>query len=255
VFKYSSRFWLYAPITLVLILAAAVMIHWQMTAGAFEKKLAALKGREAVPGITLNWDKAEVGGFPFRLDADFQNLNIAGAGAHGPFAWRSEKFAMHSLSYGRSQYVYETAGKQQVRWTDANGGSQAISFLSGSMRGSSILDAQGLRRFDLDIVDLQATGFAAGRFQFHLRRDPDGRDLDLMARIDAFQPRGTKAGNLQFYATLSRARALNALLDAKASWPRAAADWRAQGGTAELSQIVMTGGTSVTPQSLLSALY
>jgi hypothetical protein len=253
VFKYSSRFWLYAPITLVLILAAAVMIHWQMAAGTFEKKLAALKGHEAVPGITLNWDKAEVGGFPFRLDANFQNLNIAGAGAHGPFSWRSEKFAMHGLSYGRNQYVYEAAGKQQVSWTDANGGSQAISFLSGSMRGSSILDVQGLRRFDLDIVDLEATGFVAGRFQFHLRRGP--ADLDLMVRIDAFQPRGTKPGNLQFYATLSQARALNTLLDAKASWPRAAADWRAQGATVKFSQIVMTGATSLTPQSLLSPLY
>ena len=145
-FKYSSRFWLYAPTGLFVLLAAAVMIHWWTLAGALEKKLAALKGREAVPGITLNWDKAEVGGFPFRLDANFQNFRIAGAGAHGPFSWRSEKFAMHGLTYGRSQDVYEAAGKQQTSWTDADGGSHSIAFQSGSMRGSSILDAHGLRR-------------------------------------------------------------------------------------------------------------
>ena len=45
-FKYSSRFWLYTPISLFLILAVAVMVHWWMAAGAFEKKLGALKGRE-----------------------------------------------------------------------------------------------------------------------------------------------------------------------------------------------------------------
>ena len=43
-FKYSSRFWLYAPITVFLIIAAATMIHWWTVAGAFDKKLAAAKG-------------------------------------------------------------------------------------------------------------------------------------------------------------------------------------------------------------------
>ena len=249
--KYSSRFWLYAPTGLFLVLAAAVMIHWWMSASAFEKKLAALKGREAIPGITLNWDKVEVGGFPFRLDANFRNLNIAGAGAHGPFFWRSEKFAMHGLTYGRSQDVYEAAGRQQIGWTDPGGESRSAIFMAGSIRASSILDAQGLRRFDLDIVTIQAGTFAMDRLQFHLRRGP--ADLDVMAKMDALQTRGAKPGNLQFYATLKQAHALYALLDGETSWPRAAAEWRAQGGTAKLSQIVMTG--EMAPQTLLSALY
>jgi hypothetical protein len=249
--RYSSRFWLYAPTTLFLLLAVGVMVHWWMVAGAFEKKLAALKGREAIPGITLNWDRVEVGGFPFRLDSSFQNFTIAGAGAHGPFFWRGEKFALHSLTYGRSQDVYEAAGKQQVRWAGPGGESHSANFMAGSMRGSSILDAQGLRRFDLDIVTLQAEGFAMDRFQFHMRRGP--ADLDLMTKIDALQMRGAKPGNLQVYAALKQAHALYALLDGETSWPRAAAEWRAQGGTAKLSQTVMTG--EMAPQTLLSALY
>ena len=32
-FKYSSRFWLYAPTGLFLLLAAAAMIHWWIVAG------------------------------------------------------------------------------------------------------------------------------------------------------------------------------------------------------------------------------
>ncbi|MEO8301000.1 MAG: DUF2125 domain-containing protein [Rhizomicrobium sp.] len=249
--KYSSRFWLYAPTGLFLLLAVAVMVHWWMAAGAFEKKLAALKGREAVPGIILTWATAEVGGFPFRLDANFQNLSVAGAGAHGPFSWRSEKFAMHGLTYGRSQDVYEATGRQQVSWTDATSGHHTASFLSGSMRGSSIQNAQGLRRFDLDIVDLEASDFAAGRFQFHLRRTGGG--LDMMVKIDTLQPRDAKPGNLQFYATLNPAGPLHALLDGTTSWPTAAGGWRAQGGTAKLSQAVTTG--EITPQMVLSALY
>ena len=50
------------------------MVHWKFAADAFEKKLAALKGQEAVPGITLDWNTVTVGGFPFRLDADFTSF-------------------------------------------------------------------------------------------------------------------------------------------------------------------------------------
>jgi hypothetical protein len=235
VFKYSSRFWLYAPITLVLLLAMAVMIHWQMAASAFEKKLAALNGHEAIPGITLDWKSVEVGGFPFRLDANFQNLRIAGAGAHGPFAWRSKKFAMHGLTYGRSQDVYEAAGKQQVSWTDSNQGSHATSFLSGSTHGSSILDAQGLRRFDLDIVSMGGPDFTMTRFQFHMRRDPDGNSLDLMVSTDGYRIGTKKPGHLQLYVTLSKAEALMPLLRGEVAWPVATERWRSLGVSAKPS--------------------
>jgi hypothetical protein len=234
VFKYSSRFWLYAPTALFLILAAAVTINWWMAAGTFEKKLAALKGREAIPGIRLNWDTAQVGGFPFRLDASFQNLTIAGAGAHGPFSWHSEKFAMHGLAYGRSQDVYEATGRQQVTWTDESSGSHAASFQSGSMRGSTILDAQGLRRFDLDIASLAGPDFALARFQFHMRRDPNGNSLDLMVSTDRFEAGSKKPEHRQLYATLEKSRPLMPLLRGESSWPDAVQRWRAHGGNEKL---------------------
>ena len=251
-FKYSSRFWLYAPTALFLLLAIAVMVHWWIAAGVFEKKLAALKGRQAIPGITLDWSSVEVGGFPFRMDADFTNLRIQGAGAHGPFAWSSEKFALHALTYGRSQIVYEAAGRQQANWTDGRGKSHAASFLPGSMHASSIQDKQGLRRFDLDIVDVGDTAFAIGRLQFHMRRDPDGSDLDLMLRADGLKTLGLSIGKLQVYTTLSRAEALIPLLSGNASWPQATARWRAEGGRAKLSQAIAPG---LAAERLLSPLY
>lgn len=233
-FKYSSRFWLYAPTGLFALLAAAVMIHWWMLAGPFEKKLAALKGREAVPGITLDWDKVEVGGFPFRLDANFQNLRIAGAGAHGPFSWRSEKFAMHSLTYGRSQDVYEAAGRQQIGWTDSNGESRAAAFQSGSMRGSSIVGAQGLTRFDLDIAELGGPEFNLIRFQFHMRQGLDGNSLNLMVSTDELPAGSKKSVHRQLYLTLAKAQPLLPLLRAERSWPEAVKQWRAGGGSEKL---------------------
>lgn len=235
VLKYSSRFWLYAPSVLFAALAAAVMIHWWMLAGPFEKKLAALKGREAVPGIALDWDKVDVGGFPFRLDANFQNLRIAGAAAHGPFSWRSEKFAMHGLTYGRSQDVYEAAGRQQISWTDSGGQSHDASFQSGSMRGSSILGRQGLMRFDLDIAELGGTDFNLVRFQFHMRQGLDDNSLNLMVSTDELPAGGKKTRHRQLYITLANGESLLPLLRGEISWPQAIKRWRAAGGSEKLS--------------------
>ena len=231
-----------------LLIAAATAAHWWIAAGAFEKKLAAAKGHDAIAGVTLDWNSVAVGGFPFRMDANFVNFRVTGAGAHGPFSWQSEKFAMHALTYGRIQNIYEAAGRQQVRWTDADGSRHAAAFLPGSMRGSSIADAQGLRRFDLDIVGMAAQDFAIGRFQFHMRRDPDGADLDLMLRADEAGPRK----QVQVYATLSRAGALISLLRGETSLPEADANWRAQGGKAKLSQVIAPG---LAADALLSPLY
>ena len=246
--NYSSRFWLYAPFGTFLTLAAIAMAHWWIVAGAFENKLAALKGHEAVPGIVLDWDKVDVGGFPFRLDADFSNFRVHGAGAHGPFGWRAEKFALHTLSYDRAKAVYEAAGQQQASWTDAGGTAHDTSFLPGSLRASTILDDRGLARADLDLLDMSGKDFAIGHFQFHMRRDPNGADLDLMLRADAAGAR--KA--VQVYATLGHGYALAQLLKGEHSWPDASADWRAKGGAARLSQVIAPG---LDPQAILSPLY
>ena len=246
--NYSSRFWLYAPITTFLLIAAAVMAHWWMVAAAVEKKLAALKGHEAVPGITLDWSSVAVGGFPFRLDADFAGFAVTGAGAHGPFAYRAEKFAAHTLSYNHAKAVYEAAGRQHVDWTDAQGAAHQIDFLPGSLRASSVTGAKGLTRADLDIAGLAAKTVLIGRFQLHMRRDPDGRDLDLMLQAD----RMGAAKQVRVYAVLSQADAFAGLLRGAQSWPEAAKAWRAQGGAATFSQVIAPG---LDPNALLSPLY
>jgi hypothetical protein len=250
--NYSSRFWLYAPITAFLLLAAGAMIYWHVAAGAFEKKLAAIKGHEAVPGVTVDWSSVMVGGFPFRLDADFTNFRVRGAGAHGPFAWSSEKFALHALTYGRKQIVYEAAGKQEVGWTWSNGKEQHAAFLPATMRGSSILDSKGLSRFDLDIANAGGSSFAIGRLQFHMRRDPGGSDLDLMFRTDDVRLEQVKLGNLQLYVSLNQLEALLPLLRGEAGWPAAVQRWRDQGGRAKLSKGLLA---ELSPVWRLSPLY
>ena len=52
--RYSNRFFLYAPLALLLILAAVVVSHWWKVAGALDTRLKAMKGHDAVPGVTLD---------------------------------------------------------------------------------------------------------------------------------------------------------------------------------------------------------
>jgi hypothetical protein len=66
------------------------------------------------------------------------------------------------------------------------------------------------------------------------------------------QTKAVKIGNFQLYTTLDRAEALLALLRGEASWPQAAANWRAQGGRAKLSQVIAPG---LAADAILSPLY
>ena len=120
------------------------------------------------------------------------------------------------------------------------------------MHASSIRDSSGLRRFDLDIMDMGDTAFTIARLQFHMRRDPNGTDLDLMLRADSLKSQSLSADTLQLYTTLSRATALAPLLRGETSWPQASARWRAEGGQAKLSQALVPG---LEPERVLSPLY
>lgn len=219
-----------------LALAAAVMIHWWFAASAFEKALTAMKGHEAAPGITIDWSNVTVGGFPFRIDADFEKFSAAGAGARGPFTWTSEKFALHSLTYGRRKTVYEAAGKQNLQWVAGDGLAHNIDFLPGTMRGSSTTDARGLARFDLDIVDLDGAGFAIRRAQFHMRRDPDGKDLDVAVRGDDVRGFGENRPLVEGFFTLTDAAPLMPLLAGQAFWPDAVRAWHDKDGQQRLTK-------------------
>jgi hypothetical protein len=229
--NYSSRFWLYAPLGMFLALAAWAGLHWWNAASAFNRKLDAMKGREAVPGIVIDWQSKTLSGFPFNIDVVFTGLSVKGAGAHGPFAWSSEKFALHTLTYERQKQVMEASGSQHLTYVDEYGRARDARFLPGALHASAVSDSHGLARFDIDILDLGSKDLAVRRMQFHLRRNPDGKDIDLMARIDGVTSRvAGKTVLMEFYSTLTEAAALTPLLRGEMSWPGAIAAWQSRGG-------------------------
>ena len=276
--KYSSRFWLFAPLVLFFALAAWAIAHWWVLASALDRKLTALNGHEAAPGITLSYASKTISGFPFNIDVVFTGFVAEGQGAHGPFRWTSDKFALHRLTFGRIQDLYEAAGNQTLSWTDGRGKNHRLKFLPGSLRASAIGDDNGLARFDLDVIaaggsDSDGAPFTAARSQLHLRRDPKADALDVMISGDDIKSAGPIAGlfgnhikTLRIYATLTQGSAFTGLLGGRTSWAQASTDWQAKGGQAQIGPVaIQSSGLNLSANAfsdsgddlrgLLSPLY
>jgi hypothetical protein len=227
--RYSSRFFLYAPLGLFLLLAAGVCLHWGLAASAFAAKLDAVNGHEVMPGVTMTFAARRTTGFPFSLDTELRGLTLSVATPQGPTRWHTAEFAMHSLTYGRDETIFEAAGPQTLSWNGEDGKRRSLSFAVGSLRASAILRKGALARFDFDLVGFGSKEFTARRLQFHLRRA--GR-LDLYVETEALQAPDCPGlpASRRLTGTLTTATALAPLLVGDTDWQSAIAAWRAAGG-------------------------
>jgi hypothetical protein len=182
--RFSSRFFLYAPLAALLALAAISGVVWKREADALSARLDAANGQDIVPGVRMSFSAKDVGGFPFRLETRLENLKLETANANGPLTWRAEHFAAHALTYGRAQTIFEAAGKQSLQWTDDEGNKRGLEFAVGALRASAIDDKGALFRFDLDVQDFGSPALLAARLQLHLRRKPNADALDVAVRAE-----------------------------------------------------------------------
>lgn len=221
--KYSSRFFLYAPLGVFLLLCVAAGVHWWLLASALSSRLAAVNGHQVMPGVTVSFATKKIGGFPFSLDTEFTDFAVSVATPHGPTRWRSEKFALHALTYGRDETIFEAAGKQRLEW----GQGRALDFAVGALRASAILHRGALDRFDLDLIGFGSKAFIAQQLQLHARQEAG--TLQLFVASDGVT--NCRRNALRTAATVAKAEAFGPLLRAEASWTDAIARWRAAGGT------------------------
>lgn len=211
--NYSSRFFLYTPFALLLLLAAGASVQWWRAAGALESRLDALRTQEAMPGVTIRYASRSISGFPFRLDVVFADFRVALATGQ---SWRAERFAMHALTYGRDDTIFEAAGHQSL-----NG----LVFETGSLHASALRDAGGLAQFDLDLVEFGSRAFTADRIQFHIRRAKDHWDVAASAgglRL----PSGERIASAMLQGAASEPLAFDGLRAGRVDWTSALGAWR-----------------------------
>jgi hypothetical protein len=247
--RYSSRFFLYAPFVLLLSLASIVMLHWWHASNQLAKRLDALNGHKIAPGVTLHFTSETIGGFPFRLDAMMDDLELDIATSFGPLTWRSEHFAAHMLTYGRSQQLFEAAGQQTLSWTDAEGAHHEFAFAPGSLRASAIAASGRLARFDLDLVGIASPEISGARFQVHFRKAPDADALDLALSGDELRlaPNlragfGDQIKRLEMEGRVAPAAPFAALLGGQGEWRAAIEGWRAHSGRFDMQNLAIKWG-------------
>jgi Uncharacterized protein conserved in bacteria (DUF2125) len=238
--RYSSRFFLYAPFVLVVCIAAGAMLLWFQASSAWSKRIAAMNGHEIAPGITLSYSSETIGGFPFRVDTVFKNFRISVAGAG---TWQSDEFAMHALTYGHGQAVFEAAGNQTFVWTGKSGVPHQFDFVPGSVRASAVLNGDALSRFDLVLVALDSQTITIGRGEIHMRRDPTSDAIDLALSGDSIHlPDHPKnISHFRLAAHMTPRAPLNPLLEGKVTWQDAVEDWRKVDGRTAVDAIDLNG--------------
>ena len=197
-----------------------------------------------MPGVKLSFAEKKIAGFPFRLDTVLKNVRLDVSEATGPISWTSENFAMHVLTYGRTQAILESAGRQSLSWYDANGTEHRFVFLPGTFRASALFQHGQLARFDSEIRDLDGEDFRAGDAQLHFRSN--GSSIDLYFKLDnAHIPGGYAAAlgpdveSLTAGASLNRGAILAKLLRGEDVPARALEEWRQNGGQLAVNDLAL----------------
>ena len=247
--NYSHRFWLYGPVSLFAILMLGVVAYWFVASHEVSQKLEALNGHEVAPGITMSFTHKTMGGFPFRLDGELDGFRVTVATSHGPAVWTAEKFAFHSLTYGRTQYVFEAAGNQTLNWHKDDGSQRSYHFLPGLLRASMIAGNGELSRFDLEAVDVNSPELAAAQFQAHLRKNPkiDALDFYVTANgvhiADDLKPAfGPDLKLFHAEGLISPGASFDRLLEGRGDWRAAAEDWREHDGGVLVKSVALNWG-------------
>jgi hypothetical protein len=247
--RYSSRLFLYAPLFVLLALAVAAGLRWFAVKDGMESWLRDHNGREIAPGVTMRFGAESVTGFPFNLDVVLRDVAFEVKSARTSGAWRMDAFAIHELTFGRTQQIYEAAGAQTITWADAEGGRHRFAFVPGSLQASAILSRGRLARFDLDLNEIGARDIAGVRFQLHFRKAPDRDAIEIVASGDQIRLApplqagfGKNLRRAQLSASLTPGNLLAPLFAGSESWDAALDAWRRGGGTFHLGDMELDFG-------------
>ncbi|HEY3777403.1 MAG TPA: DUF2125 domain-containing protein [Rhizomicrobium sp.] len=247
--RYSSRLFLYAPLIVLVMLTIAASAHWQSVAGGLESWLRRSNGHEIAPGVTLRFASESVGGFPFNVDAVLTDVTIGVRTAFGPARWHTERFALHELTFGRAQQIYEAAGSQTLSWIDAEHVPHHFAFVPGSLQASAISSQARLVRFDLDINGIGSRALSGARAQLHFRKSPGHDAIDLVFSADGLHlARDLRAGfgaeisHILVQARLTPAGESAPLFGGNDSWDGALEKWRRSHGALRLDRADVNWG-------------
>ncbi|EGF92495.1 hypothetical protein ABI_09320 [Asticcacaulis biprosthecium C19] len=247
--KKRSRIGLFAPLVIVLVLAASWTGYWFYVAHDVEKRISVHQALLVAQGYQATVDRQRVSGYPFRMYVDFDNITIIGPTGKG---FAAKQLKAEANAYALDKWVLAAPQGLTLYRGRVNG----VDFGKAEVTGRSLrASVSGLLKpvyhVAIEGVGLTMTPsdptrpFAfttADKFDAYLRPTPDVADsADFLVRVSGArgQPKSLigdfspeKPMNLHVEGTLNHYSAFNSGVRA----------WAAAGGTASAVKSQVTAG-------------
>jgi hypothetical protein len=246
--SYSNRIFIYGPVALLVLVVVLYSVFWRVQADMLAAKLDSSNGGEVIPGVVFTFAEKSINGYPFRLDVVLSGVTFANRGPDGETAWRTEKLAMHTMSYRSNLYVFEAAGLQSFAQPGARGKAPRVTYVTPAIaRASAVLREGRLARLDLDLWQAEGKDatppadpkktFSASRAQLHLLNRANDT-IDVAVKIEGAnlgEGYGPKLGSaiplFDLRGKLVQSEELGDLEQGLKSLSEAVEQWRQKGGT------------------------
>jgi hypothetical protein len=248
-----SRFWLYAPYALVLVLLAGWAGFWFIVKNRVAAGVDGWMMREAELGRDWTCTRRSIAGFPFRIEVKCDEVKLVRRNDPTAPAVTLDQLLVVAQVYDPRHIIAESPGPLIGAWADGRKAQVSWDKMQMSLRSSS----NGFERASLvaDKPSLVTTGIEAesvraGRSEIHLRPSPSRAaeqafdltfDVTGLASATLDQLAGsTDAANVKLRATATRTSTL-----AGGITPATIEAWRSAGGVVELPSFGLMKGKAV----------
>jgi hypothetical protein len=241
------RFWLFAPYVALAVVAAGWSLAWLAMTGEGQRRMDGAAASLRAAGWTVAWSHRQVGGYPFRLDVDLEDVRLA-----DPSGWavslpslKTEAFAFAPTSW----VAYAPSG---LTFTRPDGGPVNVtaSALRASINGWGATPPRISVEGD-DLTFAAAPGAkpfslaSAKNLQFYTRAGQQ-RQAALFLSLDGGAARpgswlaqlaGGKPASIRLDGIISHTDELKG-----DTWRGLVRHWSDNGGTFDVHQLTLTAG-------------
>lgn len=246
-----SRFWLYGPFMLLVVLAAAWCAFWFHARNRIATEIDVALAREIERGRTWTCTDRSIGGFPFRIELRCNALTLTSTRWGDAVRVETGPTVAVGQIYSPGLVIFEASSPAKVTLPEGRVLDLTWKNLDASLAWRSperfALVASEPRGV-LTTPGLATENWGAATLEAHLRRNPTRPATDQAVDI-AITAKGTilpaidallgnsEAGEIDLQAMLTQAESFR-----KGFNPDALESWRAANGTVELTRLVSTKG-------------
>ena len=248
--RQPRRFGLYAPFAILLVGVTIWSIVWFWSRGEIIRQLDAEKAALARAGYELSWGSRSVGGYPFRLDLDLQDVSL-----RAPSGWRLATGAVSAETavLAPGHWVMQFPGDVTIAGRDG----AAVTVRSKILR-ASFSDANARPpRISVEGIGMTVSGPAAANplfftsadeFHLHSKAGPDDQGAAYI-EVD-----GGRAPLTEPLARIADGKPVTLILDTIFShagalsgrdWHAAGEAWRIAGGRFNVRALRIAAGDAI----------